>query len=439
MKHQDRKLVRKALRGDSKAFDTLDSIYRGVAQQEAVRLVGDPFEAEDVVQEAMFRAYTKLAQLSDPSRFGPWLASIVHSVALDHIRRRLRRRRNLTELEALHRFLLNDAVSDGSDYLEDVLSSLSPVLAEVVRLRAYRGLHLSEIAGRLQIPLGTVKRRLHDAKKQIRRLIVKTFDEKTAWEIVDSAGKDIADLPGEVKRDIIGVAVGGDLIRGDFIPNNSSLLVFPLISNRKTLYIYDTPAYGAITEIFDKRCKPYFDCTEAPTVWQNLTIDEIHLPVSAESFDPPTIPQPHWYSIYLFDLIDYHHVIYGDDFIKDLYRPDPRKFTRRMGSEMLRIMRSKASAPTRPPAGFGTVVHWQALKMVRILQLYFSAGVPTIAWMDTLSNYREHVPAFPSKSFGEKLWKREMEMRYPVDRKEPSTRHVNECRSFIEEGCDLLV
>ena len=268
---------------------------------------------------------------------------------------------------------------------------------------------------------------------------MKRFDERAAWEIVNAAGRDIENLPNDVKQDIIGVAIGGDLARGDFIPNNSGLLVFPLLSNRLSLYIYDTPAYKAITKVFDRLCKPYYDCAEGPTVWENMTLDEIHLPKTAESFDPPAIPQPQWYSMYLFDLIDHHHIIYGEDFIKDLYRPDPRNLTIRMASETLRIVRTRAAGPTKPPVGFETITHWQVLKMIKILQLHFSPDAPTIAREKVLSNYKQYVPDFPCKGFGEKLWKQDMAARYPADRKEYSDQHAVKCKSFVEEACQLLL
>ena len=243
----------------------------------------------------------------------------------------------------------------------------------------------------------------------------------------------------QVKQDIIGVAIGGDLVRGDFIQNNSPVLVFPLLSNHKSLFVYDMPAYGAVAEIFDRHCKPFIDCTESPSVWENLACDEIHLPVSAESFDPPAVPQPQWYSFFLFDLIDHHHIIYGKNFIEHLYRPDPRTLTLRMAGETLRMVRTRAAGLAKPPAGFGIVTHWQVLKMVRGLQLHFSSGTPTIAREKVLSNYNKCVPDFSSKAFGERLWKQQMAARYPADRKEYSDTHIVKCKTFIEESCDLLV
>ena len=268
---------------------------------------------------------------------------------------------------------------------------------------------------------------------------MKKFDSQIAWDIIAKAQTDLENLPNEIKRDILGIVVGGDLARGDFIPNNSNILVVPLFSNRSSLIPYGTPAYNAVTEIFDTHFKPYFDCTESQRVWDNLTFDEIHMPVTAEQFDPPTVPQPHWHSIYLFDLIDHHQMIYGDDFVGKLYRPDPRALTLRVAAEILRIVRSKGVGIKKPPVGFGTLMHWQVVKLIRILQLDFSERTPTISRSKVLDNYHTYVPNFSGKDFGSKVWEEDVAARYPASRKEFSDSHSITCQEFIEEACELIL
>ena len=442
MESQDSVLVRRVRDGDLRAFTELDSTYREMAHQLALGVVGNPFEADDVVQEALFRAFERIDQLSDPARFGAWLRSIIRNIAIDHVRLRFRRNEHTTDIEDLDRQLFSHlflSEESGRHAISDeLLSKLSPALAEVVRLRVIERLKLSEIAKRLRIPLGTVKRRMYDAKRNLRRITMKSFDSSAAWSIVEKAKNEIANLDEGLRRDIIGIAVGGDLPREDFAPNNSGLLVCPLISNRENLNLYETSAFQAVTHVFDNLCKPYEGCAESPTVWENLAIDEIHLPTSAERFEPPTIPQPQWYSMFLFDLIDHHHMIYGNDFIADLYRPDPRTFTLRMASSVLQLLKSGKASP-HPPVGFGTVVHWQVRKMVRLLQLHFSPGEPTIMSTHTLKNYTAYVPEFPTKKFGADVFHDDMALRYPADRKEYSDAHAAKCRTFISDCCALLI
>jgi RNA polymerase sigma factor (sigma-70 family) len=390
----------------------------------------------------MLKAYTRLSQLSEPTKFGSWLAAIVRRTAMDHLRKRFRRGTPVSFVEELISAdeswtgPRSDAGPCEDEELEEAVSALGPALRDVVRLRLRDGLRLEQIAAQLGVPLGTVKRRLHDARRAMRRSAMTTFDQDNARAIVEAARTDLAALPGEVRRDILGVALGGDLVRGDFIPNNSCLLVFPLISNRATFSVFDTPAYQAVTEIFDRHCAPYRDCAEEPTVWVNFAFDEIHLPVSPERFHPPAVPQPQWHSLYLFDLIDHHEMLYGDDFVATLYRPDPRSFVLWAAARALEIVRS---GTTTHPWGFGAAARLLALKLVRLLQLRFAPGDPTIHRQRVLENFATHVPDFPAKDLGRKLWKRDLAARYPVDRKKPTAPHVKQCAQFVEDACELLL
>ena len=436
----DGELVAELRNGNADAFGLLYSRYYDVALQTATHLMGNAHEAEDVVQEAMYRAYRMQEQLSEPLRFGAWLATIVRNAAIDQLRRR-QNRREAKEKSADVVSLVSpeqpEATIEALEDMNDMLAVLSPSLAEALRLQVVEKLKVSEIAFRLHIPLGTAKRRLYDARKALRRQHMTVFDESTAKNIVEKAADDIAHLPDSLRRDIIGVAIGGDLARGDFIPNNSGILVFPLFANRESLYMYETPAYREVSRIFDAHCKPFVGCAESPPIWDNLAFDEVHLPVSAECFDPPTIPQPHWHSMYLFDLLDHYQVIYGKDYVKDLYRPDPRKHTLRMASEVLGLIHSRQANP-KPPVGFNTVTHWQVLKMVQVLQLHFSSASPTLGRRESLKRYLSSVPDFAIKSFGEKQYRTELKARYPADRREYTDAHAEKCRTFITEACALL-
>ena len=116
-------------------------------------------------------------------------------------------------------------------------------------------------------------------------------------------------------------------------------------------------------------------------------------------------------------------MIYGDDFIADLYRPDPKTFTLRMASSVLQLLKSGKASP-HPPVGFGTVVHWQVRNMVRLLQLHFSPDGPTIMSTQTLRNYTTYVPEFSTKKFGVNVFRDDMELRFLVDRKEQTEAHA---------------
>ncbi|MCI3921000.1 sigma-70 family RNA polymerase sigma factor [Paenibacillus sp. TRM 82003] len=84
---QDQALVERAKQGDTEAFGELIEQYRDRARGWAERMTGDPFLAEDVVQDALIRAFLHLGTLADTSRFRPWLHRIVRNQANMRLRR----------------------------------------------------------------------------------------------------------------------------------------------------------------------------------------------------------------------------------------------------------------------------------------------------------------------------------------------------------------
>lgn len=92
------RLVRSALAGDLAAFDTLVERYQRQATAVAYRLLNHRDDAMEVTQDAFLRAFDKLATLSSPEQFGPWLMRIVSNQALN--RRRSRALRQTASLDA---------------------------------------------------------------------------------------------------------------------------------------------------------------------------------------------------------------------------------------------------------------------------------------------------------------------------------------------------
>ena len=134
-------------------------------------LLGDGAEAEDAMQEALGRAWRAWPRMRDPGSIGPWLDRIVANVCKTRIRARLRIRSvafdDETEVVAADPFratLTRDAVGRA-------LVRLSPEQRVVVVLRYWRDMPLDQIATRLDVPLGTVKSRLHYALRLLAREI----------------------------------------------------------------------------------------------------------------------------------------------------------------------------------------------------------------------------------------------------------------------------
>ena len=172
-------LIEEAKQGSHAAFEILVRRYYERAYRAAYRVVRDPELAEDVLQEALLKAYRSIRQFELRSAFFTWLYRIVVNLALD----RRRRQRSHPTVE------WDDNVATETDPRADVGAATDPELAsrraqvlelvsqgvqqlpdgqrEVLLLREVEGLSYEEIAQTMRISKGTVMSRLHYARKKL--------------------------------------------------------------------------------------------------------------------------------------------------------------------------------------------------------------------------------------------------------------------------------
>jgi uncharacterized protein len=159
---RDDKLVSAALAGDPVAFATLVDRNRARVQSVVERMAGE--EAEDLVQEALLRAYLGLSQLRDPARFGAWLCGIAVNLA----KMRLRRRAVETRFVVEH---TSDGALEERELLalvRDAVEILPPGQRDAVLMHYIDGLSCEEIAALLRTSPGAIRVRLHRARQQLR-------------------------------------------------------------------------------------------------------------------------------------------------------------------------------------------------------------------------------------------------------------------------------
>ena len=152
----------------------------GLAFRVALSVLRNREDAEDVAQEAFLRAYRNFHRLRDRERFRAWLARIAWRLALD--RRRSAARRDLREQQAAEDAparTVEDlaAASEFRARLDAAVEQLPEKLRQVLILAAIEGHDMAEVARLLGLPEGTVKSRLHLARKRLM--------EKFAWTARD--------------------------------------------------------------------------------------------------------------------------------------------------------------------------------------------------------------------------------------------------------------
>jgi RNA polymerase sigma-70 factor (ECF subfamily) len=177
----DHDLIVRAAGGDERAIATLYDRYGGVLYAVAYRIVGQRADAEEVVVEAFAQAWRDAPRFEGSrGSVAGWLTMIARSRALDLVRARARRER-ITASAAADRPDLplamgrsRDDPSSSYDHaerrqqVETALETLSPLQRQAIELAYFEGLSQSEIAERLQEPLGTIKTRVRLGMQKLR-------------------------------------------------------------------------------------------------------------------------------------------------------------------------------------------------------------------------------------------------------------------------------
>jgi RNA polymerase sigma-70 factor, ECF subfamily len=173
----DEALLSSIQESDVGALEQLYDRHRVLAYSLALRTLGNPSEAEDVVQESFLSVWraagTYRAERSTPRS---WLLSIVHHRAIDKLRGRQTRVPTVALEEGMDVPDRSDVWNDVVNRLsgEDVRSALSRLPSEqreTIEMAYFQGFTHSQIAERMDVPLGTVKGRMRIGLHKLRSLL----------------------------------------------------------------------------------------------------------------------------------------------------------------------------------------------------------------------------------------------------------------------------
>ncbi len=169
---EDAVLVESARKGDRAAFEKLYRRHRDRIYALMWRLCGGHAAlAEDLLQEAFIRAWTKLGSFRGESRFGTWLHRLSANVALSDRRSQKRRMSRETALEEPHERVATgarDVYAGQRMDLEEAISKLPERARTVLVLYDIEGYTHAEIAGIAGMAVGSSKAQLHRARKLVR-------------------------------------------------------------------------------------------------------------------------------------------------------------------------------------------------------------------------------------------------------------------------------
>jgi len=164
-------VLRKAQRGDERAFSLIIRAYETPVYNYVLRLVGgDRSLAEDLTQEVFLRVFQGLPGFSLRSKFTTWLFQVTKNRVLDELRSIERRPRAVVALEDVPPFEVLDAPFERLEAIDAVwraVENLSVDLKMALLLRDIVGLSYTEIADSLEITLATVKWRIYKAREEV--------------------------------------------------------------------------------------------------------------------------------------------------------------------------------------------------------------------------------------------------------------------------------
>ncbi len=177
-----KKLVMKVKNGDQEAFSELVDLYKDKVYQISYRMLGNIHEAQDVAQEAFLRAYMNIDSFDPSRKFSTWLFRITTNLSIDRLRKKKPDFYLDEEVPGTEGLTLSSQLAASEETPEDIVVTKEMqdwLQQEIIRLPVkYRSviilkyieyLSLKEISEILDLPVATVKTRVHRGREPLRK------------------------------------------------------------------------------------------------------------------------------------------------------------------------------------------------------------------------------------------------------------------------------
>ena len=176
LEQPDPDVLRRAQRGDERAFAQILRAYETTIFNYVYRIVGDRALAEDLTQDVFVRVFQALPKFSLRCKFTTWLFQVTKNRVLDELRARERRPQSAVTIEDAPRLEVVDPPVERVEMIEAVwraVRELNPDLKMALLLRDIAGLPYNEIADSLEITLATVKWRIFKAREEVQHALAR--------------------------------------------------------------------------------------------------------------------------------------------------------------------------------------------------------------------------------------------------------------------------
>ncbi|MCT2536101.1 RNA polymerase sigma factor SigW [Aquibacillus koreensis] len=177
-----KEIVKQVKKGDQSAFEDIVNFYQNKVYQICFRMVGNAHEAEDLAQEAFIRAYVNIHTFDDKRKFSTWLYRIATNLSIDRIRKKKpdyfldAEVKGTDGLDMYSQLPAEQALPEEEveslelqSYIQQEIMQLPTKYRSVIALRFVDELSLIEISEILNIPVGTVKTRIHRGREALRK------------------------------------------------------------------------------------------------------------------------------------------------------------------------------------------------------------------------------------------------------------------------------
>lgn len=185
MSDLDKQLIKKVKKGNHEAFAQLIDLYKTQVFNICLRMVRIPADAEDLAQEAFIRAYTNIDKYEIDKKFSTWLYRIATNLSIDYLRKKKPGVYLDAELPGTDGYTMSSQLSSGdplpeeqiiqsetNNWLHSEIEQLPPKYRAAIILKYIEDLSVKEISEILDIPVPTVKTRIHRGREALRERLV---------------------------------------------------------------------------------------------------------------------------------------------------------------------------------------------------------------------------------------------------------------------------